>query len=124
MSNRIIHNRIIHFEIPMDDPARATTFYSEMFGWEINKWDGPTDYWMAKTGEGGKGINGALLPRGGPVSGVVNTVGVENLDAALEKLIACGGTIEMPKITIPGVGDFAYCRDTEGNVFGMIETTG
>lgn len=117
-------NRIIHFEIPMDDPARATNFYSEMFGWEINKWGGPTDYWTAKTGEGETGINGALLPRGGPTKTVVNTVGVENLDAALEKLLACGGTIEMPKINIAGVGDFAYCRDTEGNVFGMIENTG
>ena len=29
---------IVHFEIPADDPARATKFYRELFGWEIQKW--------------------------------------------------------------------------------------
>ena len=43
--------RITHFEVPADDPARAQKFYSDVFGWKFDKWDGPTEYWMAKTGE-------------------------------------------------------------------------
>ncbi len=113
-------NRVVHFEIPMNDAPRATKFYAEMFGWDIQKWDGPIEYWNAKTGEG-DGINGALLPRGGPVTGVVNTIAVDDLDATLEKLVKSGGSIVAPKMNIPGVGDFAYCKDTEGNVIGVIQ---
>ena len=29
---------IVHFEIPADHPERATKFYRELFGWEIQKW--------------------------------------------------------------------------------------
>ena len=114
-------NRVVHFEIPVDDMQRARTFYIDMFGWDISKWNGPIEYWSAKTGEGAGGINGALLPRGGAVATVVNTVSVENLDAALAKLVQCGGSVESPKIAIPNVGDFAYGKDTEGNVFGLLE---
>ncbi len=27
----------------------------------------------------------------------------------------------MPKTTLPGVGYLAYCQDTEGNVFGVMQ---
>jgi hypothetical protein len=27
----------------------------------------------------------------------------------------------MPKMTIPGVGYLAYCHDTEGNMFGIMQ---
>jgi len=42
--------RISHFDIPVDDPERAQNFYSKVFDWKFEKWDGPMDYWMAKTG--------------------------------------------------------------------------
>ena len=29
-------NRVIHFEIPADNLARAKKFYSTVFGWKIN----------------------------------------------------------------------------------------
>ncbi|GAC1656361.1 MAG: VOC family protein [Vulcanimicrobiaceae bacterium] len=114
-------NRVIHFEIPADDFPRARKFYTEMFGWDIKQLHGPTEYWSAKTGTGTAGINGAFLRRGGAVTSVVNTIEVDDLDAALEKLLACGGAMVGPKIAIEGAGEFAYCKDTEGNVFGMIE---
>ena len=44
-------SRVIHFELTADDPERATRFYQEVFGWQSNKWDGPQDYWLIKTGE-------------------------------------------------------------------------
>ena len=42
--------RVIHFEIPADDPQRAVKFYREAFGWEISTWGGPGEYWLATTG--------------------------------------------------------------------------
>ena len=33
--------RVVHFELPADDPERAVKFYEGVFGWQIQKWDGP-----------------------------------------------------------------------------------
>ena len=38
--------RVVHFEIDADEVGRTTKFYSEVFGWQIHKWDGPEDYWL------------------------------------------------------------------------------
>jgi predicted enzyme related to lactoylglutathione lyase len=112
-------NRVIHFEIPVDEPQRAVAFYEAAFGWRIAKWDGPEDYWSVKTGEG-PGINGALLPRG-TVTATTNTIGVEDLDLAISKVEKHGGTVIVPTMVIPAVGRFCYARDTEGNMFGLIQ---
>jgi predicted enzyme related to lactoylglutathione lyase len=57
--------RVIHFEINADQPERAVKFYSEVFGWKIQKWEGPMDYWLVYTGEG-LGIDGGLTKRENP----------------------------------------------------------
>ena len=58
-------SKVIHFEIPADDPERAVTFYKNVFDWEIQKWEGPMDYWLATAGPDDElGINGAIMPRG------------------------------------------------------------
>ncbi len=49
--------RPIHFEIPAENPERAMQFYSSVFGWKFNKWDGPMDYWVISTGTGGRTRN-------------------------------------------------------------------
>ena len=43
------------------------------------------------------------------------------VDACLEAVQAQGGTVVEGKMPIPGVGYFAACKDTEGNLFGIIE---
>jgi|SRR6516162_5848731 predicted enzyme related to lactoylglutathione lyase len=120
--------RVIHFEIHAAQPARAIGFYEKMFGWKFNKW-GSQDYWLVDTGDASKpGINGGLLPRRGdapgemaPVHGYVCTADVDNLDAHLAKLGPSGGTLALPKMAIPTVGWLAYGKDTEGNIFGMMQ---
>ena len=114
--------RVIHFEIPADDPARAVKFYETVFGWKIEKWDGPEDYWLALTGEEGQpGINGAITGRGEPTTVVVNTLDVASVDDSIAQVVANGGSVVMPKMPVPGVGYLAYFRDTEGNAFGMMQ---
>ena len=115
--------RVIHFEFPVDDPDRAVDFYKNVFGWEINKWDGPEDYWMITSGsEKEPGIDGALMRRQNPGQGPINTVGVPSVDDFVSKITENGGEVVMPKMAIPTIGYFAYCRDTEGNVFGIMES--
>jgi predicted enzyme related to lactoylglutathione lyase len=120
--------RVIHFEIHAAQPARAIGFYEKMFGWKFNKW-GEVDYWLVSTGDPtARGIDGGLVPRRGdapaemaPVHGYVCTVDVDNLDAHVEKLASCGGSIALPRMPIPTIGWLAYGKDTEGNIFGMMQ---
>ena len=68
------------------------------------------------------GINGAIMRRQQPASTVVNTVDVPNPESYIKRITTNGGKVVMPKTQIPGVGYFAYCQDTEGNVFGIIQS--
>lgn len=121
--------RVVHFEIHADDPPRAVKFYSELFGWQMTKWDGPQEYWLIKTGEAGApGIDGGLMKRmgpaptvGQPVNAYVCTVDVDDVDQLAAKVGALGGMIVVPKMPIPGVGWLTYAHDTEGNIFGMMQ---
>jgi len=116
-------SRIVHFEIPADDPERAIKFYEKVFDWQIEKWDGPIEYWLIMTGEEDKpGIDGGLAHREDPTTGVENTIDVKDLDVSLANVKANGGKVIRPKIAVPGVGWMAYIKDTEGNVFGLMES--
>jgi predicted enzyme related to lactoylglutathione lyase len=120
--------RVIHFEIQAENPDRAIKFYKNLFGWEFTKWDGPQPYWLVKTGPDGQpGINGGLLPRRGAIDGqaviaYVCTVDTTSVDESVKKAQANGGTNVVPKMPIPGIGWLAYCKDTEGNIFGMMQS--
>ena len=115
--------RVVHFEIGSDDPDRAAKFYKDLFGWKIEKWSGPQDYWLVTTGEdSAPGINGGISHRMHPGMATVNTIDVENVDDIVQKIKDAGGKILAPKMTIPGVGYLAYAQDTEGNVFGVMQS--
>jgi predicted enzyme related to lactoylglutathione lyase len=119
--------RVVHFEIHAADPDRAVNFYQTLFGWTFQKWEGPMDYWLITTGPNEQpGINGGLVRRQGEIDGqaviaYVCTVDVENLDASVQTAVDNGGQIALPKMPIPGMGWLAYCKDTEGNIFGMMQ---
>mgnify|MGYP003977954051 CR=1 FL=1 len=115
--------RVAHFEICADDVERAVSFYQHVFGWEIRKWEGPHDYWIVITGEDSEqpGINGGILDRRDSFAGSVNLVDVATLDNALLRVVEADGVIIHSRSTIAGVGYVAYCRDSEGNPFGLIE---
>jgi predicted enzyme related to lactoylglutathione lyase len=119
--------RVIHFEVHADDPDRAVRFYQDVLGWQFRKWDGPADYWLVTTGPKEQpGIDGGLLPRhpgqsGNAVLAYVCTVDVPSVDAYVAKATAAGGTVALPKMAVPGVGWLAYCKDPEGNLFGLMQ---
>lgn len=119
--------RVIHFEIHAGDPDRAVKFYETLFGWTFQKWEGPMDYWLVTTGPDSEpGINGGLLRRQGEIDGqaviaYVCTVDVENIDASISKAQSNGAQVVVPKMPIPGMGWLVYCKDTEGNIFGMMQ---
>jgi len=114
--------RVVHFEIPSDDPERAVRFYSELFGWEFQKWEGPMDYWLVTTGNKDEpGINGGLMARQDASQGVTYVVDVPSVDEYLARAEAAGGSVVVPKMPVPGVGWVAYVADPDGNVTGMMQ---
>ena len=113
--------RVCHFEINADDIDRASAFYRDVFGWKIEKWQGPFDYWMVMTGDEEPGIDGGMMKRPHPGATIVNTISVPSVDEYTEKVKAKGGKIVMEKMPIPEVGYMAYFLDTEGNPFGIME---
>ena len=115
-------SRVIHFEIPAAEPDRAAAFYGKAFGWKFDKWPGPMEYWMVVTGKDGEpGINGGMMKKPGGIASTTNTIGVASVDDAIAAVLKAGGKNIMPKTPIPTVGYFAYCEDTEGNMFGVMQ---
>lgn len=112
-------SRVIHFEIPADDPARAAAFYAGALGWKIDQWE-DVDYWLCSTGTG-DGIDGAIYRRSNPRDAVKITAAVADFDAAEKALKEAGGKIVAPKVPVPGVGWLGYVVDTEGNEVGIMQ---
>jgi predicted enzyme related to lactoylglutathione lyase len=119
--------RVVHFEIHAGEPERAIEFYRSVFGWEFAEYDGPEDYWSITTGpEHEKGINGGLIRRRGELDAIaviafVCTVEVDAIDHSASAIAENGGKLVGPKIPISGTGWLMYCKDTEGNIFGILE---
>jgi predicted enzyme related to lactoylglutathione lyase len=121
-----VANRVVHFDIYVDDVDRAIAFYQTVFGWTIHKVEW-MDYWLITTGEEGPGIDGGLGKRTSPTHGDIPqfgytcTVDVVDVNATFAAALAAGGTEVHQPGPIPGVGYMAYVRDTEGNHLGLMQ---
>ena len=112
--------KVVHFEIPTDNFEKATGFYSKVFGWKLNKW-GDMPYYLTESGPKEEmGIEGAITKKSGNNMHVVNTINVENIDKTLDAIKANGGQV-FEKAPIPTIGIFAYFKDLDGNVMGVLQ---
>jgi predicted enzyme related to lactoylglutathione lyase len=114
-------NRVVHFEYPVSEPEKSIQFYTDVFGWKFEKWNGPMDYWTITTGDSQPGINGGLMRRHDPSQPVAVTVEVADLDGTLDAIKAAGGEIALPKMPIPGIGWLAYFKDPDGLISGIMQ---
>lgn len=120
--------RIVHFELPFDDEARARTFYGEMFGWDLQSYPG-MDYTLVSTGPSGdRGptepgfINGGMARRSEHFTAPTVVVDVDDIDTTLGEVESRGGTVLSGKSQVGEMGWSAYFRDPEGNVVGLWQT--
>lgn len=121
-------SRVVHFEIHAAEPTKLIEFYTSLFGWNFQQW-GQMDYWLITTGPDDKpGINGGLVLRRGPspvegqaVNSYVCTIEVSSVDDTVSQGVSLGGTVALPKMPIPTVGWLAYLKDTDGNIFGVMQ---
>jgi len=131
---KLIMRKVVHFEIPADDIERAKNFYGSIFGWELQTMQmGDGEYTNVRTTavddqsqmptEPGA-INGGMMQRDERITTApVITIDVDGIDDALKQIEDRGGSTVLPRTPIPGMGAFAYFKDTEGNVLGLWETT-
>jgi predicted enzyme related to lactoylglutathione lyase len=116
-------SRVVHFDINAKNPERAIKFYVTIFNWKFNKWEGPMDYWMIKTGEESEpGIDGGMS-KSDETPGITTsvTIDVKSIDDIIRQIQDYGGEITQQKMPIPGIGWFAQFKDTEGNTLGLMQ---
>ena len=119
---------IIHFEIPAVDPEKLKQFYAGLFGWKIEKYPGPIEYWMIQTvptDDRGMlqrpGVNGGMVKKDRVDQKPVNYISVESIDDAIKKVSKLGGKIVSPKQEVPNVGWIAAAMDPEGNHIALLQ---
>jgi uncharacterized protein len=120
-------NRIVHFEIEATDRERAKSFYAQAFGWQMQQMgEDMGNYVVVVTGDPKEpgGINGGLYePQAGKkeLNAYSCVVAVDDIGEAMGKVRSAGGEVMGDTMEIPSVGTFARCKDTEGNIFTMLQ---
>ena len=110
---------VTHFEIGTRDLGKATEFYGDLFGWEIDLELTP-GYGLVRTADGSVG-GGLLSVPEGVEPYVTVYVGVEDLRATLEKAQALGAKVLVEPTPVSGVGAFAIFTDPDGAMIGIFE---
>ena len=121
-------NRVVHFEIEATDRERAKAFYTQAFGWQMEQLGAEMgEYVTVQTGDSNEpgGINGGIYTgrpgAGKEVNAYACVIGVDDIDQAMTKVTAAGGELMGEKMDIPTIGTFIRCKDTEGNIFTMLQ---
>jgi uncharacterized protein len=117
---------VVHFEIIGEDPDKLQSYYSDLFGWEIDA-DNPMNYGMvqrdANVNPDGIGIGGGIGPGPEGYSGHVTFyVEVPDVEAALAKAESLGGSRMMgPEKPMEGV-EIGLFNDPEGHTVGVVKS--
>ncbi|MFJ6569789.1 VOC family protein [Streptomyces sp. NPDC091292] len=116
---------VVHFEIIGGDPAKLRDYYGELFGWEYAVGDtaseavsAPGNYGFVDGNTTG-GINGGVGGGEGYAGRVLFYVGVDNVEAALQKAESLGGKRRMGPEGTPGTLVVGQFTDPEGHLIGV-----
>lgn len=114
-------NRVVHFEIPCNDPEQTMAFFKQVFGWSFQQF-GSESYWSVITGDKkSPGINGGFMKKRDSKQPITNSIEVSNLDDYIIKIENAGGKIVVPRMAIPSIGWLAYFTDPDGNIHGVYQ---
>ena len=127
---------VVHFDIPSDNLERTKKFYTELFGWKMDKMPGTDqrEYWMFSTTTNDRGgssssgggeqqtVSGGMMERQMPQEPIMIYIGVDSVTEYSNKVERLGGKVIKQKTQVPGYGWFAICTDTENNGFALWET--
>ena len=123
---------VVHFEMPYEDAARVSRFYSSVFGWKLEAQGGQMgNYLVARTTESGADgwpkkvgrINGGFFAKkpDWPAQVPSVVISVDDMKAAMAKVRAAGGKVLGEPMDIPGVGKYVSFTDPEGNRVSLVQ---
>ena len=125
-------NPVVHFEMPYEDQDRVGKFYTEAFGWKMQKTGKEMgEYVTAATTETDENrmikkpgaINGGFFPKkpDWPAQYPSVVVAVDDIKKAIKKVFKAGGRVLGEPMEIPGIGQYVSFTDTEGNRVSMLQ---
>jgi uncharacterized protein len=125
-------NPVVHFEMPYDDPARVSKFYTAAFGWKMkNLGQQMGGYVLAGTTESSAdgmpqkpgSINGGFFAKTPDLPDHLPSVviAVDDIKKAMAKVASAGGQVMGEPMAIPGIGDYVSFKDSEGNRVGILQ---
>ncbi|MET0673783.1 MAG: VOC family protein [Microbacterium pygmaeum] len=106
-----------HFEIPVDDIARAQAFYSTVLGYAYEPWGDEMGMLKQPADEG---VNGDLHIRG-PVPHPTVVFTVERIEDVVALAQANGGGLIGQIEPMGETARYAYIKDSEGNIIGVYD---
>ena len=106
----------VHIEIPAGDTSKVREFWSGLFGWQFQQFDGPVEYHMTQLSDqtGGAIYNN---PEGN-ADAIRVYFDVTDINQGAARVRELGGEAGDP-MPVPGMGWFSVAKDTEGNEFGL-----
>ncbi len=102
---------IVFFDIAGPDMAKQAAFYRTVFDWDV--------------GAAGQFTAPSVSPLPGTLradpAGKVIYIGVDDVTAALAKVVANGGKVMTPRFEVKGVVVLGLFTDPAGNQMGLVE---
>ena len=124
-------NPVVHFEMPYENHERVINFYSNAFGWQMQKLGADMgEYVLAGTTETDEKrmvktpgtINGGFYPKNPDAPLIPSVViAVANINEAMTNVSSSGGKVLGEPMDIPGIGKYVSFTDTEGNRVGILQ---
>ena len=112
--------KFVWHEQVSSDPKQAESFYTELFGWELNVVP-DFDYGMMQSPE--RGIGGGIGQAQQGDGYVTVYAEVDDPQAYLDKAVELGGKTIVP-VTEMEMVTFALFADPEGHLFGLAKSSG
>jgi imidazolonepropionase-like amidohydrolase/predicted enzyme related to lactoylglutathione lyase len=116
-------NAVTWFDLPVTDMNRATAFYESVLQISLASFDaGQVKFARFPDKNDANGAAGQLIqnPASKPSGqGTVVYFAVADIDAAITRIQAAGGTVVQPKFSMGDLGDVCLFLDTEGNLVGL-----
>ena len=124
-------NPVVHFEMPYENPERLVKFYTQAFGWQMQRLGKEMgDYVTATTTETDENrmikkpgaINGGFFPKKPDLPDQLSVViAVDDIKKAMKKVSDAGGKVLGEPMEIPGIGQYVSFNDTEGNRVSLLQ---
>ena len=118
--------KVVWFDLYAEDVERAARFYNNVLGWTVTPMFGDPNMQILSMSDGTQ--LGMLMKRVSPMAAdgsSPNTtiyIEVESFKDSFQHTSALGGEVLVQPESIPGddVGGFAFIKDSEGNLIGLV----